>query len=432
MKNKKDAVKKFLAEKNVVILSESGTDRNAIKKVFIDLGVKSVSVENCTTVEEVQVQFATKQVDIFFTAYELGFDLIDEHIFRFPDRSDYFCFVISDKNSMALAASVAEKEIDGFIVKPYNQGNLEESIFHAINRGISISSEMRLYNKIRGQIRVDKLDKAEEGANKFIVKRPNSANGYYLRGLIKKKLGQTQEAIGIWNMGLDKDENNHQILCSLFDTYCESKMFVEAYAIAEVLTTKFPINPHRIPNFIRASLATENYDNLLTFCNTIVDVNDDLTAIKKPIAAALAICGKSLLGGNFGDKNKIIISVSKKAIALCEIQSNIYITSIENLLGIKEFELVREYIDQIPTDEQVDRVLVIDLHVNEALESEESTYIKAQNLIKLNKVDPDIYNIALTVGKKLDKPGRQLNDIAFEGTKHYPDMKDKFLGIINK
>ena len=250
--------------------------------------------------------------------------------------------------------------------------------------------------------------------------------------MIKKKLGQTQEAIGIWNMGLDKDENNHQILCSLFDTYCESKMFVEAYAIAEVLTTKFPINPHRIPNFIRASLATENYDNLLTFCNTIVDVNDDLTAIKKPIAAALAICGKSLLGGNFGDKNKIIISVSKKAIALCEIQSNIYITSIENLLGIKEFELVREYIDQIPTDEQVDRVLVIDLHVNEALESEESTYIKAQNLIRLNKVDPDIYNIALTVGKKLDKPGRQLNDIAFEGTKHYPDMKDKFLGIINK
>jgi hypothetical protein len=251
-----------------------------------------------------------------------------------------------------------------------------------------------------------------------------------LRGLTKKTKGQLEEALGTWKIGLTKDDKHHKLLCSIFDAHAELRQYKQSYIVAEQLTAEYPINPVRIPNFIRASLATKNYHNLIQFCEMMIDVDDDLSLVRKPIAAALAICGKNLLLSSEQENRDLIIEASRKAISLSEKQSKIYLASLENLLFLEKYEAINEYINEIPSDELSLETLSLELQVSAAIEKPESVFTMAQNLIKIDKISPQIYIILLKSAKKIGKSAQQLEDIFFEASKKYPELKDDFHKLI--
>jgi CheY-like chemotaxis protein len=428
-------VKEYLKDKSALVVTESSTDRTAWKKLFVELGVGINKFYSATSLDEALEVLESKAPEIIFTSYQMnGVEvgpLIQGHTEKYPDRTGVFCFVVSDKNSLAVAAAAAETDITGLLIKPYNQLDLTDLVETSLSEAMNLSKELILFNTVQAHIRNEDFEKAQAGADKYILTKPESPNGYYLRGLNKRAQNQLEEAIGIWKIGLSKDKGHHKLLCSLFDAYIDNKQFPECYAIAEIITENFPINPKRIPNFIRASLATKNYQSLITFCETIVDVDDDLTAVKKPIAAALAICGKNLLMDPNQQNRDLIILASRKAIALTELQSQIFITSVENLVELEKYELVKEYIDQIATADQSLEILTVDLRVLEATEGDDKAFVKAQNLLKIDKFSPDIYKVLLRSGKGVGKSHSQLEDIAFDGAKLFPIFKNEFLKIIN-
>ena len=143
--------------------------------------------------------------------------------------------------------------------------------------------------------------------------------------------------------------NHHQTLCHIFDGLISLKEFKRAYPFAVKLSDEYPINPERIPNFIRVSLATEEYQNLINFCKMIIELDDDLSAIRKPIAAALAISAKNLVDED-ADID-LVKEASLKAIELTETGSGIFVTSVENLYRIEYYKLSNK-IQKQHTDEQ--------------------------------------------------------------------------------
>ncbi|MFT6631860.1 MAG: tetratricopeptide (TPR) repeat protein [Bacteriovoracaceae bacterium] len=427
-------VKEYLKDKTALVVTESSTDRTAWKKVFVELGVGINKFYSATSLKEALEILDDKSPEILFSSYQMNGEVIDSlieaHIVKFPDRTGHFCFVVSEKNSLAVTAAAAESDIDGLLIKPYNQLDLTDLIEKTLFKAINLSKDLVLFNSAMGDIRSGQYEKAQDGAEKYILAKPESPNGYYLHGLIKSAQGELDEAIKIWNIGHGKERKHHKLLCSLFDGYIENKQFSESYRIAEILTDEFPINPKRIPNFIRASLTTENFQNLITFCQMIVDVDDDLTAVRKPIAAALAISGKHLLLDPNQKNRDLIILAAKKSIELSDSQSKIFETCLENLIELGKFELVKEYIDPIATDDQSTELLTIDLRVSEGTDGPESAFIKAQNLLKINKFSPNIYRVLLRAGKKIGKTSSQLEDIAFDGAKKFPELKDEFFAVI--
>ena len=427
-------LREYLKDKTAMVVTESSTDRTAWMKLFVELGVGVNKFYSATSLKEAIEVLEDKSPEILFSSYQIKGEvidpLIDAHIKKFPDRTGHFCFVVSEKNSLAVAAAAAESDIDGLLIKPYNQLDLTDLVEKSLFNSINLPKELVLFNLVMGDIRCGDYEKAQEGAEKYILAKPDSPNGYYLHGLNKRAQGEVEEAIKMWNIGHTKERTHHKILCGLFDAYIDNKQFPESYRIAEILTDEFPINPKRIPNFIRASLTTKNYQNLITFCEMIVDVDDDLTAIKKPIAAALAISGKNLLLDPNQKNRDLIILAAKKSIALSDPQSKIFVTSLENLVELGKFQLVKEYLDPIATEDQSLEMLTVDLMVAEGIDGAELSFIKAQNLLKLNKFSPNIYRILLRSGKEIQKTKSQLEDIAFDGAKRFPELKDEFLKII--
>jgi tetratricopeptide (TPR) repeat protein len=435
MKNSEQDLKNYLKPMSVLLVTETATDRTAWKKLFSELGVVASNFHNCSIEEEAIELIKTKNIDILFCSYMLDgaecYPLLDAHIEKYPNRADSFCYMVSEKNSLAIAASAVECDVDGVLIKPYNQKDLQETVTNSLISSMNMSKRTRTYHKILCDIRTNNLDQALLSAETFIEERPESPNGYYLKGLTKRKLGELESAIEIWEIGLSKDDKHHKIICSIFDTYIELREFQRSYDVAEVLTASFPVNPTRIPNLIRSSLATENFHNLISFCEMIVGVDDDLSFVQKPIAAALAICGKKLLE-NINDKNlELIIKASQKAIALSPLQSAVYITSLKNLYELEKYELINEYIEKIPSDELTVEMLSLELEVQAHIHDPAKVFANAQSLVKINKATPSVYKILLKIGKQIGKSESQLEDIYFEGSKKFPDITNEFKSLID-
>lgn len=429
-----EKIKKYLKEKSVLLVTDSPTDRTAWKKTFVDLGVALNNFHNAQTISDVKVLIETRDIDILFTADKLGgratLELMQAHIDKYPDRTNYFCYFVSEKNSLALAALVAEMQVNGLIVKPYNQQDLNNIIKESMVKRLCMSEELKKFYQIMGEIRSKNLDIALESSEIFISKSPNSPNGYFLKGLSKKYLGKVEDALESWKQGLNRDGRHYHTLCSLFDTYAEMKDYIRGYEVSKELTSGYPINPNRIPDLIRSALATKNYHGLIKFCEMIINLDEDLEGIKKPIAAALVLSGKCLLFESKAGNCTLIEEASKKAISLTPPQSNIYIVSLENLLELEKYEDVKGHIDLIPTDEMTTDLLSLELLLLERVTESSEVFVKAQNMIKNQQKTPTVYKVLLRSAKALNKTPEQLEDIVDDGAKHFPYIKAELESIL--
>lgn len=429
MSKEVEAIKNFLKHKKVLIASDNTTDRTTWKKIFIELGASTSNLLNATSIAEAIEIINDNDVHIVFSAYsfdrDTAIEIIDTHTLKFPDRSNHIYIMASDKNSLAVAACAAEHDIDALLIKPYNINDLNQSVSQAINSKINLSKEMKFYYEIRKDIVDGNFDQALEKANHLKEKKPESALPFVLHGLIEHTQGNLENAIKVWVDGLEKDSIHHTLLHKIFDTYIDLKQFKEAYPYSQTLCEKYPINPERIPNLIRVSLSTENYQNLIDFCKMILDVESNLRSIQRPVAAALAICAKNLAGDE--DNYELVKEASLKAMELTEHTSQIYFTCLENLIANGDYRIAHEKLDEIPTDDMTKDLLFLELKVlNMTEKTKGEAFIKAQSLLKLDYKTSEFYKILLELSVHTGKKAAYIEELVFDAIKLYPNEEEEF------
>lgn len=433
MSDIKSKIKSYLKDKKILLVSEVSTDRAAWKRVFLEYGAGVNNFYNALTLDEAEEFLEEQQVDILFTSdlveEQTTMELVSLHIEKVPDRSSGCCFMSTEKNSLAVAAHAAENDIDGLLIKPYNQQDLLDLIEYALEEKVTMNKETKLFHSILADIRSEEIELAEAKIKQYIEKRPTSPFPFYLSGLVCEERNNPDEAIESYYKALEQDPENHKVLCRMFDLFVDNKDFEQAYPCAEILCENYPINPDRIPNLIRASLATKNYQSLIDFCEMILALDDDLTGIHRPVAAALALSAKRMTIDS--EKRDLVVKASAKALELVDASSSIYVAALENLLEVKNYRAVSSVLEKIPSDDMNDDLLAIELRFIYEQGSADKAFIKAQTLVKLNKANEKTYEILLRSGKEIGKDKQKLEDIVFDAAKEFPDLKDQFLAIIN-
>ena len=71
MKDELENIKKYLKEKSVLIITESGTDRTAWKKLFVEMGVMVTNFHNAGSIEESYIPLGS-HLSLFPFQNELG------------------------------------------------------------------------------------------------------------------------------------------------------------------------------------------------------------------------------------------------------------------------------------------------------------------------------------------------------------------------
>jgi tetratricopeptide (TPR) repeat protein len=430
--SKDEKIQEYLADRSVLLVTDSSTDRAAWKKFLHDMGVKVSNFSDASKLDDALEALDKNDIDIVFTTHIIAeqnmIQLIDAHIEKYPERNGYFCFMVTEKNSLAVAAFAAEHDVDSLIVKPYNQADLIDNIGDSILSTIDRKEELTLYYKALGSIRSANLEVAEEQIQTYLELKAGSANAHFLKGLLMYHRDEHEQAVDIWEQALEIDPGHHQSLCHIFDTLVSLKKFVRAYPFAANLSVEYPINPERIPNFIRVSLATEAYQNLIDFCELIISLDDDLSAVRKPIAAALAVSAKNLVD----EKSSVALvkQASIRAMELTDKDGQIYVTCMENLYRIECYKEVKEALDAIPSDEMGQSLIDLELLLEENQGTPQRAFVMAQGLVKLSKTSETVYFVLVRTGKLVGKSKQQLEDIIYDGAKLYPYIKGDLLSLL--
>jgi tetratricopeptide (TPR) repeat protein len=421
-----DKIEKFLKDKLVLIATDNTTDRTSWKKIFHEKGVQTKNFLNAKSIEEAVEVIEKNDVNIIFCAYTFddrpSIEILDAHTAKFPDRTEHLFYMVSERNSLAVAACAAEHEVDSLLIKPYNLKVLIGEIDAGINARLALTKEEKFYYKICADLTFKNLENAKEKIEKFIESKPDSPLPLFIEGKYFIKNEQPKLAIESWKKALSIEPFHHKTLCHIFDTLVMIKDFEIASEYAETLCDKFPINPERIPNFIRVSLANKNYQSLIDFCEMILEVESDLLSIRRPIAAALAVCAKNLAGD---DKfYEIVKSSSLKAMELTDMDSQIYYTCLENLVVAGDLMGAKKGLDAVPTDEHSNSMRILELRILELEGNSDLVYASAQNLIKVDIKDSEVYIMLLKASIAIEKNTAFIDDLKHEIVKLYPKLKE--------
>lgn len=427
-----EKIKKSIKRLKILICSDNSTDKTSWKKFFVDLGAPVGNFTNVTTFDEANEALEDKP-DIFFVSHRIngvvGLSLVEKHIRMVPDRRRAWSFVCTDNNSMALSAHLAEKNIDALILKPYNPNDLNQALLPALENKIEMGKSTECFYEILGLIRSEELDQAQTKIDSFQDSHSENPYPYYLRGLLLEEKNNLDEAVDSYYKALERDEKNYHVLVHLFDILIAKKDYDSAYPCGEVICENYPIDPERIPDMIRASLATKNFQNLLSFCEAVLNVEGDIGGISKPIAAALILTAKHL-ASNKSNRDTVIEAV-RRGVGLTDHNGPIFITALETLLKVENLKDTKKLLDEIPSDEMDEDLLFIDLHYSYLEFGPDNAFNKAQELIKIDRANEKAIELMLKAGKEVGKPQDKLEDMAYDAAKVFPELKDHFLSLIN-
>ena len=423
-------IREYCKKKRALLVTNNTTDRVAWKKLFSDYGVPPTNFHSAGNFDEALEVLEKNRINIILTNYEVDGETSDElleaHYESVPDRSEAFYFIFSEKNSMAMASKLAETEVDGLLIKPYNIQDLIDTITKKLESKLSMSKEEKTYHEIRSLITLGSLDEAEIKTLKYKQQRPKSPNPHFLHGLICLERNDYPDAIKYLEEVLKHDPHHHKALTHLFEIYIQDKQYRDAYRHAQTISENYPVNPDKIPDFIRVSLATKNYSNIVSFCEMVMEIEDNLAYLKTPIAAGLALGGKYLAGLPGKENLAMAKDASVKAIELADRKLKIRATAIQNLITISYFKLARKYLDQVPTDNMTIELFFLDLQLTREESGEEKAFNNGRTLIKAKKFSPQIFNFTLDCGKSIGRPEADLKDIIHDAIKLFPDHQTLF------
>ncbi len=427
---KEQEVKEYLLGKKAIIVSPKRQDRSTWKTLVAEAGIEIEDIHLFTSALDALDVMENNKIEVLLTSYQLNegecLDLVKKHIERVPDRTDANCIVISDKNSLSISASVAEEEADSYIIKPSSVKKLKELLTKAFYKKCNPSDYDKTIGKACELIGFGQFEKAYMILDEAKGFTPDHALTFCFQGHIKELNRDEEQALIHYKAALNIDPYHHRSLRKSFDLEMKRKNFGQAYEYCKVLFENYPINPRRIPSFIKLSIATNNYDNIIQFCDVVLSIENMMGAAKIPVAAGLAIAGKHL--GQSGNNQSAFMAL-KRALKIAEEKDEIVDNVLESLINIGQAKLVLQYLQKIPVIDRSERMEIIELKSLASTGQNQKAFDYGVKLLSKNVKTQDVFEIMIQSAQKINLEKESLDDLIEQALNTFPLLSEYFLNL---
>lgn len=420
----------FFKGKEAVIIDPSSSTRATIKRVLSSIGFPIGNIHIVPDYFQAIEVIKDKMAAIIFTAADIGKektaeDLLELHLDLIPNRENCVFMVISKHNSEASAAAYLDTEVDNYICQPFNTETLQSSVMKAFKQKVTQTAYDREVCKIKSLIYTKEFDEAKQRAEKSLTMNKNQAWSYFLLGNIEEVQSNFQAAIDQYRKALDSDTSHYQTLSGLMRCYQSLKMYADAYDAATLLLDQYPLSINSIPDLIRISLANQKFEDLEKISAVLVQIPDLSPTIKLQISAGLALCGKHLLKNQ---NRELGVKSLKKALETCDFNPNIVLsvgqTYVDSALYKEAMNVLNQYDDKLGA---MASFKVLELEVFYRTGEKKGHIISLGNqLLKKNIKQPKVYEIMLEASRELNRRPEAIEQIVFDATKDYPELKGHF------
>ncbi len=429
MKPKKvEAIKKFLADKKVLVVDEKKTTRTTLKKIFTEFGVKVqhifIADNNSDAVEIIN----DLKIDIVFADYQVGneegIDLLSTHMAIFPNRQRAIFTLISGPNSIASSSLILDTEADDYIAEPFTSKSISESFLKILERKITSSPFLNAYHKTKELIYLNEFETARKIIEPLKQGNNHLDEVYYLEGKIFLAEENTQEAIKLFEMALQENESHYLSLKTLAEEYSKLKKWKDAYTHTIKMLNHYPINPANLPELIRLSIANQQYEDLVKYAEFFSKLEVQSPCIKTNIAASLVICSRYFLKNKERDKGvKTLLEAVKHSSGKLAILEKIILLLIE----FEEVKLAYDILNQFDSVHgENPSYRNLEIQIDYCNRDIQSVLKKGIPLAESGVANIDVYEVVILSSIKAQRKANSIMHLIDKAIAKFPESSKHF------
>jgi tetratricopeptide (TPR) repeat protein len=450
-------IKSFYEEKKCLIISPLQMVRILARKLATNVGVRAQNIDMVNNFYEAQKLLKEREHEIVISEYYLGdrvsvdmevdennevnifqfdgrnkygLDLLDIHKEIHPNRLSSIFVVISDYKSQNVAYKCFEAEAELFLTKPLAYEHLEKGFLKITDQKLYADETMKEVANVKQYVYQGDLGMAHQVLDLIRERNISNTELFYTEGLIYSKEGKWEPAINALKEAISMDENHYKSYCALFDTYFSAGMYKDAYETGKILTQKFPINPSRLPNLVKVSLANKEYEDVNNFVQIFMELDDKDPDVSKQLSAGLIVSGKIL--GQAGHIERAVFNL-KKAAEFCEGEKKVLVNALENMIAFKATKEAKALMLKIQEDNAWDQDYdILELKYLLAEEDFGDALTKGLKLVNKGIKEPEIFVTCLEASISIGRRKDAVEEILENAIKACPEHEEHFQEVLKK
>ncbi|MEX1098812.1 MAG: hypothetical protein WEB87_00215 [Bacteriovoracaceae bacterium] len=430
--------KDFIQNSMFFIVTDSKLDRSSWKKALNDLGAKPAQLILLESFEQALEKLSGLIPSALIVNYEIKEQRADELLeaFRnaFPNRAESLCILMSEDSGSFCRLAALEHFVDGVVKKPFTGKDLNAKLESLIKEKTGLSKFEIAKHKAFENLQNEEYEKVAAFCDKAQKRNSKDQQLQFLKAQCLKRQGSFEEALALYRQALDNQLNNqvgqfhYHALSSLFELLVATENYDEAFARIEEFMERFPLHPNKLQSYVKASIMTKNYQAIVDYAKGA----HHFALVNKPfgqkLAAALAICAKSLAQTNSG----LAVEANVKAIKLGREKKRVVEMGLKNLLELRQFELVNDLVEELWEEKELAEILsVAQYRALEEIEENPSTIFKAgMDLTNKGLHDFYIYDLLIKSAVKVGRKKEYIMEMADNACKHHPGKKAYFKSLV--
>ncbi len=414
----------YMKDKTCLIVDTNSVSRTSIVKFLVSIGANKDRVFVVDNVSEALEQIDRYYPDIIVTENMVGrssgLDLLNKHLEVKKDRLKGSFFVITQSNSMAVAAEIAELEVDGLITKPFTINGLKVTFINGLAHKINPGQYFTELEKAKMLLREKSFEQALQILKECRTYSKEPSNACYYEGSIFEEMTKMLEAKNSYNDGLKFNPEHFRCMNQLFKIHIQEKNYDEAYSLGSKLFKLFPMSPNKIPDLTRMMIAKEKFQDIYDIAEKFShEDNLDPQAVSY-IAAAMAVTAKHY--AKVGNNDEAMRAVNKGA-QLSGGAAKILRNMVQTCLSINKPQEAEKLLKMVTESEQnTDQYYAMDFEIaNHTLPAGELVK-RGLELVKKGHKDPAIYTILISRAIEDKRKDDFISNLKQEAHQLYPTL----------
>lgn len=424
-----DLLSKYLRDKTCLVLERGSTSRVTAKKIMCDMGMLNTKIVLTDSFNQAMANVQNEKPNIIIAAYEMDeknvFELLSEHLKVCPNRMDSFFFVLGDSTCEELESEIEEYDADAHIIRPFTYDKMSTVLFKLVRERAEKTTYRQAIELGRSTLFSGNMEKAKELFMRAIEENPETADPYYFLGRIfmtqeKYELARTQ-----FEDGLKKDNRHYKCLLGMFDSNAKLRDFKKASEAAQTMMFYKPINPYRLPDFIKVAIACNNIEQIGQFMAVLKDQNFDSEDLKNQICAGLVVSAKQFKLMGHPDKAKEMLSYVGRFNINNE---NIAAKLAEQYIEMNDFKAAEKVLFQFVTQENCSpKFKELEFIIFDRTGGTHHKVLeKGIQLVNDNVKSFEIYEAILRSAKQVGKSAQFIDEYLSDAMRLFPEKKTIF------
>lgn len=423
----------YMKEKRALIADNSSNSRPVLRRLLAQLGMKNQNVDIAESFEEAEKKMRGMRPHFIFADYGLGdkthtgLDLLASLREQFPGHLESAFFISSEKRSNLITAQIIEQDVDAFLPKPYSYSSLEDLVVKVLREKLTPSEYVQCIDTGRIHLQGREFKEALQNFQRARGLDPRPALACYFLAITLNQLKKVDLARSTFEEAVKLDPSSYRTLTSYFDFLMEQKSFPRAYEIGSQIWKSFPILPARFPQYLRVTIQTGHFGDVLGFYETL-SADDSLDEINANfLAVGLVTAGKYFI--KQGDQPQGATLLKKSLIigkGKLKIFKEVVSVFLENGLEQEALELLSNAPKEVKESREVS--LLEFEHVNRT-SSADKVIQMGMNLIGQGIHEVRIYEILIRRSIEMSRRADAIEELIHRATQQFPEQRAFFEGL---